>query len=273
MNPHRYLGQKGNGDSILVMSGTREGREICQLLLAQGYRLYESKVTDYEEADMEQSTPGIVRLRGALSQAQLLRLIREKDIRVVIDATHPYSINASRSAIEACKILKIRYIRYEREEIPLPPSPLIHPVRDYEEAAMRSISLGKRIFLTIGSRRLEPFIKAARLSQAYLVVRVLPWARSIQLCQEYGLKAGQIIAMQGPFSKDLNLVLLRDYQIEVMVSKNTGRAGGFEAKLEAALELAIPMVVIERPSLPYPQVVREYDELLRQLERGERAID
>jgi precorrin-6A/cobalt-precorrin-6A reductase len=250
--------------TILVMAGTKEGKEIARILSDQGHIIYESRISHYDSGGPKEEQ-GVIRITQPLSYEKIIELAKEKDIGLVVDATHPYAVNASKNAISACQNLGIRYIRYEREATDLPQSPFVFPVKNYDEAASRAFSLGKRIFLTIGSRQLKSFVELARRSQASLIVRVLPWEDSIKICRSYGLSPDQILAMQGPFSKELNLALFKEYKAEVIVSKNTGPEGGFKAKLDAALELKIPIVVIERPKIDYPSLAHHYSHILNQI--------
>jgi len=259
--------------TILVMAGTKEGREIAQNLSAQGHMVYESSTSHYDHRGLKEKVAilsgaedqGVIRITESLSQEKIMELAKEKGIELVVDATHPYAVNASLNAIAACQELGIKYIRYEREKTDLPISSLILPVKNYDEAAARAFSLGKRIFLTIGSRQLKPFVELGRHFHAFLIVRVLPWEESIRTCHSYGLSPDQILAMQGPFSKELNMALFKEYKAEVVVSKNTGLEGGFKAKLDAALALNIPIVVIERPKIDYPVLAYHYSQILNQI--------
>jgi precorrin-3B C17-methyltransferase len=72
--------------------------------------------------------------------------------------------------------------------------------------------------------------------------------------------------MQGPFSRALNEALWADWQIDCVVTKDSGEAGGFNAKAEAAAALKIPLVVIERPQLPYPFVAHDFTGILEAMD-------
>ena len=73
----------------------------------------------------------------------------------------------------------------------------------------------------------------------HLFVRVLPGEESIRLCTANGITGRQIIAMQGPFSAQMNECILREYSIDWMVTKISGHAGGFEEKVEAAKKAGV----------------------------------
>ena len=99
-------------------------------------------------------------------------------------------------------------------------------------------------WLTTGSKELAVYCASGRLKDR-LHVRILPGRESLELCMEQGIKGRQILALQGPFSTEMNAAILRQYDIRHMVTKNSGRAGGCQEKLEAAKMLGIPVYVIE----------------------------
>ena len=88
----------------------------------------------------------------------------------------------------------------------------------------------------------------------------------MQRAIDLGVPRSHICAMQGPFSKDFNTALWRDWQIDCVVTKDSGDAGGYDAKVAAAQALGIPVLVIQRPTLAYPRVVSTFDALLQQLQ-------
>ena len=122
------------------------------------------------------------------------------------------------------------------------------------------------IFLTTGSKELSVFCREETIRKR-LVVRVLPGMESLRECVRNGLEGRQIIAMQGPFSKEMNLAMIRQYQASVLVTKESGKTGGEDTKLAAAGEAQIPSYIILRPDEKTP--VMDMDEVLMQLRRLE----
>ena len=127
-----------------------------------------------------------------------------------------------------------------------------------------------KIFLTTGSKELSAFCREKTIRKR-LVVRVLPGMESLQECVRNGLEGRQIIAMQGPFSKEMNLAMIRQYQASVLVTKESGKTGGEDTKLAAAGEAQIPSYIILRPDEKTP--VMDMDEVLEQLRRLESVTD
>lgn len=156
---------------ILVLSGTKDGREIAKNLNNTGFDIIVSTVTDYGE---NLNDNDIKVHRGALNEDGLIEFIKNNNIDTVVDATHPFAINASINAIDACKKTKIRYIRYERQSI-IDKNAII--ANGFKEAADKCVEFNI-IFLTIGSKNLEYFVSLNKEKKLY--IRVLPKTQSLK---------------------------------------------------------------------------------------------
>lgn len=229
---------------ILVLSGTRDGREIVRRLLAAGHQVAASVVSDYGAELLSDNKVEI--LAGRFGQPELENLITEKRIKLIVDATHPYAELISHMAQKAASQKHIPYIRYQRPQVKIPIHPLIHQVKDYHLAAVKASELGETIFLTTGSKNLQVFTDLIQEGKR-IVARVLPDENVINHCLNCGLTPADIIAMQGPFSKKLNQAMLEQTGADVMISKESGKIGGADTKVSAAMEMGIPIVLIERP--------------------------
>ena len=247
---------------IFVLAGTQDGREIVRLLLEQGHDVAASVVSSYGGELLAHACGQRCLINDKpLDEAALKDYLQEHDIRLLVDASHPYAANVSRNAIAVCQALSIPYIRYERDLSKLDYD-RITVVHSYEEAAQAAAALGKKIFLTTGSRNLDKFVHSPDLKNCELTARVLPTAEVIGLCESLGLDAGHIVALQGPFSMELNRELFRKYGAEVIITKNSGTIGGTDTKFAAAAELNLPIVLIDRPKLNYPCITHDYAEVL-----------
>ncbi|SFB08334.1 cobalt-precorrin-6A reductase [Selenomonas ruminantium] len=247
---------------IFVLAGTQDGREIVRLLLEQGHDVAASVVSSYGGELLAHACGQRCLINDKpLDEAALKDYLQEHDIRLLVDASHPYAANVSRNALAVCQALSIPYIRYERDLSKLDYD-RITVVHSYEEAAQAAAALGKKIFLTTGSRNLDKFVHSPDLKNCELTARVLPTAEVIGLCESLGLDAGHIVALQGPFSMELNRELFRKYGAEVIITKNSGTIGGTDTKFAAAAELNLPIVLIDRPQLNYPCITHDYAEVL-----------
>lgn len=117
------------------------------------------------------------------------------------------------------------------------------------------------ILLTTGSKDLAKFTVIPDF-QERLYARVLSLPSVITACQELGFEGKHLIAMQGPFSKEMNTATLRQYDCCYLVTKDTGHAGGFQEKIDAALECGAVPVIIGRPLQESGLSVRECRRML-----------
>lgn len=245
---------------ILVMSGTEEGKELVKRLYDEGLSLITTVATEYGKNIFETMGLETICFQGRLDARGFSKLIKEKNIDTIVDATHPYAVEASQNAMEACKRMNIRYLRFERQEIEIPDNPLIHKVKNMTDAVDKVRTLGKKIFLTTGVSSVSKFI--CLKDEKELFVRILPIPEHVALCLDMGIQPTNIIAMHGPFTEDLNGAMFRQYQINTMVTKDSGEVGGVTEKISAALKEGIDTVVIERPRLEFPQKYSSIDEVV-----------
>ncbi len=248
---------------ILILAGTADGRELARDIQAEGYKVLLSAATAYGK-ELAGETPARA---GALDEAGFAGLMAREGIELVVDASHPFAANVSRTAISACERAGVPYIRFERPEAHVPEHPLIYKAASFPEAAEKAGELGDCIFLTTGSNSLEVFAQATALRGKRLVARVLPLPEVIGKCLDLGLRPADIAALQGPFGVEMNRAMLVHYRAEVLVSKESGGLGGTDAKLTAALELGVPVVLVQRPQIPYPRVVQDWAALKAELFR------
>ena len=119
-------------------------------------------------------------------------------------------------------------------------------VDSVSEAAACLKQDSRPVLLTTGSKELEVFAGDPVLRER-IFARVLPDSQVLKKCEDLGLHGAHIIAMQGPFSVELNYALLRTVQAGWLVTKEAGKRGGFAEKIEAARQCGVSVVVIRRP--------------------------
>lgn len=234
---------------ILIFAGTTEGRELAGALDAAGYACEVCVATDYGREVMPEGERLSIR-EGRMGADEMEALMRQEAFLAVVDATHPYAVevteNIKRSAARAglCCLRLRRNTQDERKNAARGAD-----IR-YADSAPDSIrhlkELPGNILLTTGSKELSCYMSEPSLRDR-LYVRVLPGAESLAICREQGLPGKRIIAMQGPFSEKLNEALMEQFDIGVLVTKESGRAGGFVEKISAAEHAGIPVVVIKSP--------------------------
>jgi precorrin-6x reductase len=119
------------------------------------------------------------------------------------------------------------------------------------------------VLLTTGSKDLSAFVAAMRDFRERLYVRILPMRASLDIVERVGIPMGHVIAMQGPFSERMNKVLIEEFKIAMLVTKQSGVTGGFGEKVRAARACGIELVVIERPEARAGMPLEDVRDLLR----------
>ena len=227
---------------ILVFGGTSDEHLLISGLLARGFEVTVSVVSELgRELCGEQ--PGLCVIEGRLSSDEMSHLMKSGQFLCVVDATHPYAALAGKNIAAAAKAAGLSLFRLNRN--PSDYSGCL-VAKDAKSAAKMLLNTEGNILLTTGSKELSVFCSnEALLDRIY--ARVLPTAESIAACGKAGIKASRIIAMQGPFSRELNCAIIRQFDIKTLVTKDGGSAGGMPQKLMAASDCGCRVLVIERP--------------------------
>lgn len=223
---------------ILIFGGTTEGRVLAERLLKHNIDVTVSVAT---ESGKEVLKKDIKCLVNRLNKDEMKSLIKEYNL--IIDATHPYAVEATENISLACIEESKEYIRLIRKEETAENA--IY-VKDIAEAIEYLNSVEENILLTTGSRDLHMFLKIKDFNER-VYARVLPTIDVLKKCNELGLKTKNIIAMQGPFTKETNIAILKQINAKYMVTKESGKVGGFREKVEAAALANAKLIVIGRP--------------------------
>ena len=228
---------------VLIFAGTTEGRELAELLADSNIKCSVCVATDYALELMNDKRLDVN--CGRLTEEEMEVLMRDGKFDVVVDATHPYAQIVSQNVRQAADKESISLIRLRRSTESAEEG--FVSFKTHEEcSAWLSFQTGN-ILLTTGSKDLGSYAKNETIKN-HLFVRVLPGEESIRLCTANGITGRQIIAMQGPFSAQMNECILREYSIDWMVTKISGHAGGFEEKVEAAKKAGVGVCAILPPS-------------------------
>lgn len=243
---------------IVIFSGTTEGRLLSQALSAQGAAVMVCVATDYGREEQGQ-LPGVTVRTGRLDVPEMARLVAESSL--CVDATHPYAAIVSENIRKACAQAGVRCLRLLRQESPVPQGCL--KVSSTAQAVALLQGTQGNILVATGAKEIGLY---APLGGSRLYPRVLPSAESIGACLDAGVPRAHILAMQGPFSRELNRALIRQFDIRYLVTKDGGPAGGFREKMEAALDTGAVPVVIARPEdrgASYETVLQQCREMIQ----------
>ncbi len=246
---------------IFMLAGTSDARDLALALQRAGYAVTATVVT--ESAASSLADVGLPHLIGRLTAEEMATIMTEQGYQLVVDASHPFAEEASKNAMAAAEQAKIPYIRYHEHYA----HPLITVVKDYEEAAQLAAEKRGVIMLTTGSKTLATFTKVLQgLENTRVIARMLPRLDNMEKCEALGVAQRDIVAIQGPFSKELNEALFRQYGVTLMITKESGKVGSVDEKLEAALACQIETILIARPNIQYGQQYSTFEEVLQAVE-------
>lgn len=259
---------------IWIFGGTTEGRLLAEYCSREKIEAWVSVASEYgeellQEELMESGNAGnpdlnhntclakkslknvqassvIKVLRGRMDRYQMEEFIRNQGIHLVIDATHPHARLVSEEIQEACGRTGVRLERCLRTEGEQNKARDWVEVDSIQEAVSFLSSVSGVIFATTGSKELEALCQIPDY-QKRVYARVLPTSNVLKKCEKLGITGSHLIAMQGPFSTEMNTLFLRQTKAEWLLTKDSGRAGGFQEKVEAARENGTRVVVIRRP--------------------------
>lgn len=242
---------------VVIFGGTTEGRLLSRDLARLGARVTVCVATDYGREEQGEA-PGICVLSGRKDAAAMGQVVAGAD--VCIDATHPYAVQASENIRTACGEKQVPYVRLLRRRSEIPEGTQVFA--SAAEAAEWLRDTTGNILLTTGAKELGAF---SHLGGERLYPRVLPLHESLSACERAGVPHSNILALQGPFTQELNEALIRQFQIRYLVTKDGGKAGGFEEKAAAAAAAGAQLLLIGRPEedgLDYERVLERCGEMM-----------
>jgi precorrin-6A/cobalt-precorrin-6A reductase len=222
--------------TVLILGGTGEARELAGRLVAAGVpglRVVSSLAGRVSQPALP---AGEVRVGGFGGVAGLAGWLRENAVTVVVDATHPFAETMSSNAVAACAEVPVPLLRLARAPWAAGTADAWHEVDSLEEAAALLPSLGRRAFVTSGRQGLTAF---AGVDGVWFLIRCVdpPGEPLPEACE--------VVLARGPFDAAAEYELMREHEIDVLVTKNSG--GELTAgKLAAAGRLGIPVIMVRR---------------------------
>lgn len=242
---------------ILLLGGTSDTAPLATRLAEAGFRVLVSTATDL---DLEIGDhPNVHRRAGALDGEAMARLVRERGIEAILDAAHPYAEAAHLTARHVAEELALPLFRFER---PSSVSSCDHVSRadNHAQAARIAFADGRPVLLTIGSRHCAPYAAEVRRTGVLAYARVLSRRESVQAWLNEGFAPNRIISEAPPHSLERNRAIIHDHGIGVIVTKDSGAAGGTPEKIEAARLEGCKVVVVRRPASADGPAFTNHDE-------------
>ena len=269
---------------VIVFAGTTEGYEISRFLAAHQVKTCACVATEYGSRSLEESEYLHV-MAKRLTEEEMTDFFKKEKPELVLDATHPYAQEVTKNIKTACENAQYDHLPENDPDVcdSKEPSsaggsgaktgtgavlacngarrigvPYIRILRAksrhqnravYVESAEAAVEYLKNtkgnILLTTGSKELVTFTELPDYKER-LYARVLSLTSVLEACLDYGIEGKHLIGMQGPFSKEMNVAMLRQYDCAYLVTKDSGKAGGFQEKMEAAEECKATAVIIGR---------------------------
>lgn len=248
---------------IILFGGASETAEISGRIAGLGREVLVSMATDVE-LDIG-SHEGVRLRRGKMSLEEMVDLIRQSGAQAVVDATHPYAAIVRENARRAANEAGVPYLTYIRPGADGVDDGEVVRAADHERAAEIAFSYGKPVLLTTGSRNLAPYARKARETATPLAARVLDHPDSLEACAKAGIPEECVIAGRGPFSVSQNLEHMDRYGAGVLVTKDSGAAGGVAGKIEAARARGARVVMVDRPEAAGENAYSDIDELIERI--------
>ena len=234
---------------LLLLGGTTEANALARSFAERGMNAVYSYAG---RVDNPRPQPLPVRVGGFGGVDGLAGYIRDNAITHVVDATHPFAAKMSANAIAACKAADVPLAALTRSAWSPQEGDRWQRVPDIPAAVAALDGPARRVFLAVGRMHLQDF--AARPQHHYLL-------RLVDEPETVLLPNAGIVVSRGPFTVEDDVALMRNHGTELVVSKNAGGTGA-RAKLDAARRLGVPVLMIDRPSLPSRHELSSVDQVL-----------
>ena len=231
---------------ILIFSGTTEGRQLADILDASGICADVCVATGYGHEVM---TEGQYRniYTGRLTEEEMKEFMQKGDYAAIVDATHPYAVVVSSNIRQASAQAGLPYYRLRRTLQSAGDDSDVIYVKSQQECVRALEQTSGNIFLTTGVNTAATYMAGVKGGADRLFIRVLDNISSLEGCAEAGYQKDHVFGKMPPFTVEDNVKLIKETKAEVLVSKDSGKTGGVDIKVEACRQTGIKMILIDRP--------------------------
>lgn len=229
----------------LIFAGTTEGRKLTEFFLTQNVKLTVCTATEYGKILLPENEKLTV-LSKRLDSTQMQELMATQKIDAVFDATHPYATVVTENIKNSTNALSLPYYRILRPKTEMEDLHSVVFFHTLEEAIDYLSAQEGNILSTIGSKELGK-LRAIPDYENRVFARILSNPEMVQKSYEEGFRGKHLICMQGPFSEELNIAMIHQFDISFVLTKSSGSAGGFPEKVRSAQKTGSTLVVIGRP--------------------------
>jgi precorrin-6A/cobalt-precorrin-6A reductase len=241
------------GAKVLILGGTSHGRELAERLASDAR--HEPLLSFAGRTQSLQASSVPMRVGGFGGAEGLASFLGQGGFQALVDATHAFAARISSNAVRASDSARVPLVRFEQPAWRPSAGDRWLDALDMDEAAVLLGLTPRRVFLAIGRLELAAFQHAPQ--HEYLIRAVDDFTPP--------LPRARVLAARGPFELEAEKALLVRERIQVVVSKNAGTPATY-AKLAAARELGLPVVMVARPVLPPAETVNDIAAALAWLE-------
>lgn len=230
---------------VIVIAGTTESREVIVRQLKKGKKILASVATDLGAQMLEEYEIDIH--IGRMDETGFQRFFQENPCDKVIDASHPFARVVTETVKKVTASLDIPYERYERKELNYDYDQILSAA-DAKEAVKLLNQIEGNILLTTGVNTAAVYAQGVKDAKKRVYIRVLDNESSLEGCRKAGYPDDHVFGEMPPFSVEDNVRLIRCAKAKVLVTKDSGKTGGVDVKMQACKDAGIPMLLIRRPA-------------------------
>lgn len=231
---------------VIIFGGTTEGRRLAEFCGEHKIQTVVCVVSEYGEILVPES-PSVRVIRRALEKDEMEALFVAEKPSLVLDATHPYARVVTENVTQVCQKMGIVWYRVLRKsELETKNADSIVTVDSVDQAVEWLKSHEGTVLVTTGSKELVKYTAIPDYKER-IFARILPDSQALLNSETLGFPRNHMIAMQGPFSLEMNIATMRMTGANYLVTKESGHAGGFLDKIHAAEVVGATALVIGRP--------------------------
>ncbi len=231
---------------VIIFGGTTEGRRLAEFCGEHKIQTVVCVVSEYGEMLVPES-PSVRVIRRALEKDEMEALFVAEKPSLVLDATHPYARVVTENVTQVCQKMGIVWYRVLRKsELETKNADSIVTVDSVDQAVEWLKSHEGTVLVTTGSKELVKYTAIPDYKER-IFARILPDSQALLNSETLGFPRNHMIAMQGPFSLEMNIATMRMTGANYLVTKESGHAGGFLDKIHAAEVVGATALVIGRP--------------------------
>ena len=231
---------------FLIFARTTEGRKLAEFFLTKGVTLTVCTATEYGKILLPEHSL-LTAISKRLDDKEMYELMEKNQFDGVFDCTHPYAVIVSENIKKAAKKANLEYYRILRPKEEIEDEDNIVYVASMEEAVDYLSNTEGNILTTTGSKELSKMLSLPNYKER-VYARILSNPEMVKDSFELGFQGKHLICMQGPFSEEMNTAMIHQFDIRYVLTKNSGKVGGFIEKVNSAKETGTILVVIGRPT-------------------------